>query len=307
MLTNAQYVNLWNVHFLPIVPAGTAMPLYDEYIIRENMFQDYLDIFRGINTRGNIAIRPEEPAIWYYEHPFFNAIGTPLLRNTPCINNVFIAEAPPQVNGGVIKYVYNLQLAGGAYITAPLQAFDINTNGMPTIDRLINLAQLGILIIDIFSFAINYNDIRVDLNILGSTLDFFNNLHNPYSIENRINEIQIQGLFCNNFNVNDRLNTVFIAPPQTSILLANYVNLHPHPFLNFRMGHNTFHVMHQDIIIANFIYEGFPPGTNLVAVAGVGNYPLNVARVPIFACTAYSGAYTVPSALFIKSALGLPL
>jgi hypothetical protein len=305
MLTNVEYEDLWNIHFLQIVPIGTTMPRYDEYIIRENMFQDYLDIFRGENTRGNIAIRPHEPAIWYYPHPFFNAYGTPLLGNTPCINNVLIAEAPPQVNGGVINYLYNVQLAGGAYITAPLQAFDINTNHMPTIDRLINLAQLGILIIDIFSFAINYNGIREDLNELGSTLDFFNNPHNPYSIENRINEIQ--ELFCDDFNLNDRLNTAFIGPPQTSILLANYLNLHPHLFLNIRMGNNTFHVMHQDILPANFIYEGFPPGTNLVAVPGAGNYPLNVARVPILACTAYSGAYTVPSALFIKSALGLPL
>ena len=73
------------------------------------------------------------------------------------------------------------------------------------------------------------------------------------------------------------------------------------------MGHNSFIEMHQDIIIANFIYKGIPPGTNLVAVPGVVNYPLTVARVPILACTAYSGSYTVPSALFIKSALGLPL
>jgi hypothetical protein len=309
MLTIAQYNALWIHNPLGMGSFATitgiaAPPPYADYVIRENMFEDYLDIFRGNNTRGDIAIRPIVPPVWYYEHPFFNADGIPVIENVPCIKYVLIAEAPPQVNGGVINYIYNLHLPGGNYITAPLNALNINPDGMPTLVRLINLAQVGVLIIDLFPFALDYGDYRCDLNCNGITINFLNNLHNVYSIENRINNIMEEELFCNDFNINNRLNCAFIAPSKTSHFLAGHINLHPHHFLNFRIGHNTFLPLHPAIVIFRYSYFGFPIGTHLVANPGIPNYPITVVNVPVFACTTYNGA-GAPSSLFIKNALGL--
>ena len=58
MLTRPQYENLWETHFSRIVPASILMPDYCEYLNREHMLEDYLDIFRGINTRASRAIQP---------------------------------------------------------------------------------------------------------------------------------------------------------------------------------------------------------------------------------------------------------
>ena len=308
ILTSSQYHALW--HHNPIgmgsfaTITGAHLPAYNDYVIRENMFEDYLDIFRGRNTRHH---RPMPVGGWYYDHPFFNTDGTSKLKTKPCIKYVLIAEAPPQINP-ILKYIYKTTIKGGAYITAPLNAFCVTKkiiNGSQ-IDRLVALAKEGVLFIDLFPFAIKYDEFRCDLNYYGITLDFFNNLHNVYSIENRINHIREQGLFSDDFNLPYRLNTVFIAPPKTSHFLANYVNLYLHPFLNFRMGHNTFIPLSPTIIISGYFYIGFPTGTNIVAIAPViPNYPITVNKVPIFSCTAYSGSNTSPSSLFIKSALGL--
>lgn len=66
MLTLAQYNSLWFHNPLGMGSFATitgiaAPPPYADYVIRENMLEDYLDIFRGMNTRGNLHIRPEVP------------------------------------------------------------------------------------------------------------------------------------------------------------------------------------------------------------------------------------------------------
>lgn len=141
MLTPEQYEALWihtpnEINSFATITGIEAPPANDEYVIRENMFQDYLDIFRGVNTRGDIVIRPQEPGEWYYEHPFFNANGISLLEETPCIYNVLIGEAAPKKKGKEYKndlkpheyltYIYNVEIPGGGqYITSILNAFNV--------------------------------------------------------------------------------------------------------------------------------------------------------------------------------------
>ena len=108
MLNEEQYEDLWNDHFAPIVPAGTIMPPYNDYVIRENMFEDYLDIFRGINTRHIRQIFPVGG--WYYEHPFFNADGTCILVNIPCIKYILIGEACPAFGANYFYDIYNKRI-----------------------------------------------------------------------------------------------------------------------------------------------------------------------------------------------------
>jgi hypothetical protein len=316
MLTLIDYIALWNhrpngIDSFATITGIAPPPPYADYVIRENMLEDYLDIFRGINTRHTRPIIPFGDD-WYYPHPFFNADGSTKLKEKPCIKYVLIAEAPPQVNGGVINYIYNLHLAGGAYITAPLKAFGINPNGMNKLNRLINLANQGVLIIDIFPFAINYNRFRNDINLAGITLDFFNNFLNLYSIAFRINNIQ--NLFCYDFKKDNRLNAALIGPPITSLFIADYINT-PHltpGFLNFRIGHNVFlfpNVLPPPIPPISYIYPIIIPNS-LMGV--LFNYPLvtvaggNIFRVPYYACCCYNETRGEnPRDLFIKSALGL--
>ncbi len=338
ILSHAEYLNLWTAQaqhgFGQIVPS----PCYHEYLQREIYFQDYLDLYIGVATftrinigaffyvqitgnpiLGDVGIPPHPDLVLVnggneylmvdYDYPWMAELAN---ANNRCINYIIIAEAaPPQnqriaayrLNDNVNSYFYNYQhTLHTQYFTAPCSAFDILDGNK--IHKLIELANNGVLLLDLFPFAINYNDIREFLNDSGITSNFFSGAH-TYSITNRVDALINNHLICEDFELN--INAVFIAPPRISYYLGNLINDGlVIPNLNFRMGHNTFHLMDPHITIAGFIYQGFPPGTFLVTEPGIPNYPITVLRVPILACTAYSGAYTVPSALFIKNALGLP-
>jgi hypothetical protein len=88
-LNENEFVQLWNEHFAPLTNA--AIPDFHEHLVSERMLEDYLDIFRGHNTRvGNIQMP--------YPHPFFDADGNPLLVEIPCIKYILIGEARPPLN-----------------------------------------------------------------------------------------------------------------------------------------------------------------------------------------------------------------
>lgn len=339
ILTHADY----NFRWTEPAPHGFGQtgcpPCYHEYLQREIYAQDFLDLYIGVPTFNRVPIAgffyvqitgnpilgglgiPPHPGLVLmhgvneyllvdYDYPWMAELAN---ANNRCIRYIMIAEAAPQqnlriaaygLNDNLNSYFYNYQHTQHTlYFTAPCSAFGIHIG--TKIDKLIGLANNGVLLLDLFPFAVNYNigGLRAFLNHHGVSENFLNGTH-TYSITNRVEHIADNGLICDNFELN--INTVFIAPPQTSYHLGNLIN---HglvlPNLIFRMGHNTFHLMVPDIHIAGFIYQGFPPGTFLVAAPGIPNYPITVTRVPILACTAYSGAYTVPSALFIRSALGL--
>ena len=193
MLTEAEYNGLWEDNFAPKF-GGILIPDYDQYNIRENMFQDYLDIYRGFNSRN---IRLIQPNPWYYEHPFFDNNGNLKLDKVPKIKYILIAEAAPNIQINInqinqIKYIYNTNLMGGQYITAPLNAFGIIANN--TIDRLLLLASKGALIIDLFPFALEYTNLR-DI-IINNKIDanFWQSNDNPYSMNNRLHQLKNENL-----------------------------------------------------------------------------------------------------------------
>ena len=195
MLTNDEYNDLWNDHFAPIA-AGTMMPLYIEYAIRERMFQDYLDIFRGENTRIDGFGMP-------YPHPFFESDGkTPILKEKPCIKYIMIGECAlplkPNIpvkricnipNGDTNNtYFYNiLHLGNTPYLNAPRLAFgcpDYRPCPENKIKTLLCLASKGVLLIDLFPFAINYNNLNIEnqiiLNLFKSKINYINEVLCPY-------------------------------------------------------------------------------------------------------------------------------
>jgi hypothetical protein len=83
-MTRKQFIDHWNRDFAPLT--NEIMPSYDEFIISERMLEDYLDIFRGFNSRdGNIDMP--------YNHPFFDAEGNPLLSTKPTIKYILIGRS----------------------------------------------------------------------------------------------------------------------------------------------------------------------------------------------------------------------
>jgi hypothetical protein len=198
MITAGQYATLWNDYFAPIPEIG-EMPNYQEFLISEAMLQDYLDIFRGVNTRGNAVIRGLLAGIAMpYPHPFFNPDGTPILDEAPCIQYILVAEVrrPNQYQ----TYFYNLDHNNPTtYLSAARKAWGCPDN-LPKRDTLLCLASKGILLLDLFCFAIPLDtNKREHLNFNGATSLFWNNPANPYNLQSRI--VSINNLLCENWDL----------------------------------------------------------------------------------------------------------
>ena len=315
MLTLAEYGHLWQAHFFGIVPAGVIMPDYCEYLDREHMVEDYLDIFRGINTRASRAIQPCHG--WYYPHPFFDKKGKGKIEK-PCIKYIMIGEAAPSsaiphfdINGNDLEnsYFYNVtHQENTQYFTAPCNAFGVV--GATKNDKLLHLASKGVILLDLFPFAYSYSGtIRTALNNNNVTFDFWHNLNNNYSVASRLRHLPVA----------QNCKGALIAPPIISHHIAAGLNFGLNgghavapvgpPYTNlglvFRMGVNTFlpHHFHFN----NHFFNGIPPGTNLIPwYAAIPAYPLfGITSVPIYCSCCYSGAGIVPHELFIRNAFGV--
>lgn len=189
MLTKKQFDDLLG-EFKKALPKGT-IPDYNEYVESENKFEDYLDIFRGINTRmersGSSNIK------WYYDHPFFN--GDKLkLEKKPCIRYVMIGEARPKPNEPVINncggdenntYFYNVtHVKNTRWLSEPCRAFNtlLTRPSCPNQKAalLLDLASKGYVLVDLFPFAITFtSSIRKKMNDLGITNFFYSNYLDP--------------------------------------------------------------------------------------------------------------------------------
>jgi hypothetical protein len=172
------------------LPKGT-IPDYNEYVESENMFEDYLDIFRGINTRMERS--GSSNTKWYYDHPFFN--GDKLkLDKKPCIRYVMIGEARPKPNEPVINncggdenntYFYNVtHVKNTRWLSEPCRAFNplLTRPSCPNQKAalLLDLASKGYVLIDLFPFAITFtSSIRKKMNDLGITNFFYSNYLDP--------------------------------------------------------------------------------------------------------------------------------
>jgi hypothetical protein len=303
MLTITEYTNLWTYP----APNGFAQPMatlpdYNYYVIRENQYQDYLDIFRGHNTRG-VRIAPHGG--WYYNHPFFNDNGLvyEYTVENPQIQYFLIGEAarPLGVNN---TYFYDINHGTSDYFTAPCSAFNVGVATKAI--RLFNLAMQGVVLIDIFPFAVSYStDFRNFLNDNDITENFWSGL--PQSVGDRI--AVLQNLVVHNPKL------ALIAPPLISHHIAEGINYGLWPVFgtSVRLAIN---ILNPPIIPAGPPYPPFianiPAGTSLIGlpphiyILPLGSNPTFTIQVPTYACCAYSGSGQAPHELFIRNAFGLP-
>lgn len=227
MLTKKEFEDQWNRDFAGLAPlAGEQMPSYDQFRISERMLEDYLDIFRGFNSREGGMEMP-------YPHPFFDENGNPLLKEKPYIKYILVGEACPPLKipislnkcGGDENntYFYNITHVGQ---TPWLSAPRLNWGCPPfrpcpnnKVKTLLCLASKGVLLLDLFPYAISYGPVRPLLNGGGVTKSYWDDLGNPYSLSNRITAIQ--GLLCNNWDLS------LVAPCIISGFIINTIIVFP--------------------------------------------------------------------------------
>lgn len=212
-MTKEEYKNLWETHFASKAK-GIIMPDYCEYLEREHMFEDYLDIFRGSDTRTTRLIQPCNG--WYYPHPFFNPDGTPKIQDKISIKYILIGEAAPDNKSAT--YFYNiLHTKTTPYFNQPCKSFGINAADKT--DKLLELASKGVILMDLFPFAISFNSfkgLRKLLNKSGVTLSFWNNSLNPYNLQERI--FKLSYFLCDDWDL------TMIAPCIISEHIVNKLN-----------------------------------------------------------------------------------
>ena len=258
-------------HFNAFNPNANIQQLYQSYLVRENHFEDYLDIFRGLDTRLQRQQNVNLP------HRFQN-----ILQNGYSINYILIAEAAPF---GANYIYYN---GSGSYITAPLNAFFVNNVGnMNAINRLSTLAANGVIILDLYPFNLQFNlkqgALRNQLIKNNTTFNYLMNHNNIYSVINRVNAIINTGANC---NLNNGVNTAFMATPNINKYLCAALQNNPINPLIIQNGLNQ--------IIGSQIQNNF------------GNlYPKgNLNVVPQY-CAEGCAASGWPHATLIRNALNL--
>lgn len=147
-ISPAQYSNLWN-QYLALL-AGNPQPPYQAYLDRENFLEDYLDIFRGLDTRATRGLSGS--------HPFHAQLSDPLFV-APKITYLLIGEAAPAESS---TFFYNLDHKDQTnWLGAPLEAFGCGgsypTNRNEKIEALFALAMKGFLLLDLYPFALAYS------------------------------------------------------------------------------------------------------------------------------------------------------
>jgi hypothetical protein len=220
MFTNSEYDKLWNDHFHTLgIP---KVDTYDDYVVRECYFQDYLDLFRGYNSRSKRILSDDKTLPCHGEHTYFkdstenNAADClwDILRDDiikeidsnkiqkensklrvrlgekklPKIEYILIGEAPAkqaksekdlkdseQEQLGKHKkyplpyncntYFYNPnQYKPTNYFSAPFKALvgkkSKHDKSSEKKKELIELANEGVLLLDLFPFALDYDKIR---------------------------------------------------------------------------------------------------------------------------------------------------
>jgi hypothetical protein len=247
-MNQQDYQKLWDNYFAPQI--RVPMPDFLQFTEAERLLQDYLDIFRGNNSR--VAGQPT-----LYEHPFFKPNGSPKLESIPQIRYILIGECrmplkAPKLNECVPfkgdtenTYFYDIRhVKPTPYFNKPLKVWEFE--GKITCPRekakaLLHLASNGVLLLDLFPFAINYTTgIRQSLNEGGITKSFWDDPLNPYNLKSRI--CSIRSL------LHEEWDLTMIAPVTISAHIVNPINgfavlpivptgLHPSQFQSIGMAH----------------------------------------------------------------------
>ena len=183
------------------------MPPYADYLSRENFLEDYLDIFRGRDTRPLRGLPGP--------HPFHVQLSDPEFVK-PKIAYILIGEA---AHSSSDTFFYNpAHLTPTNWLRSPLEAFGCGGSYPKTpnekIEALFALAMKGFLLLDLYPFALAYSK-----KIAGKTL----RSHIPYipfwdHLVDRINGLSAHGL------IQDDCLLAFSGPASTHHQIADQLH-----------------------------------------------------------------------------------
>lgn len=337
ILSYEEYISRWTA------PAGFGQiidpPCYHEYLQREVYKQDYLDLFFGKKTFERNEIDEKYyvkiPDLEIPLHKSYTIVHEKQLfilvdykypwtceeLKERSIEYVMIGEAAPSDMAYFFYYVLNLQNEKTlkknknnkiikdykGYVTAPYSAIIKETtkkcNDSDKRDILIEFAKKGVLLVDLFPFAVDYDKLRNRLikdEEESLSFKYFKKL-----------EEEIKFL-TNKISFKKEFKSVLIAPTKISYQLAKIINKKNVSVLNLEKGENRFLAEHNNK--NNFFFKDIQT-TNLlnghykIAITSINKKTkekkIKALSVPIYKCCAYSEAGTVPHATFIKNALGI--
>jgi hypothetical protein len=283
MLKEDVYKDLWETHFTGVGIRKTSKEDdnpnncpndYCDYLIREHMFEDYLDIFRGVNTRDHRTIKLCEE--WYYPHPYFE--NNVCLIDTPALKYVMIGEAAPSSGE---TYFYNIKhWDSTSWLSAPVKAFSLPykkpINEDEKRDLLLELAKEGYLLIDLFPFSLKFtSNIRKKLNSKGVSDFFYKRL------QTKIGDILIGLKEDQNADINTDIKVAFSGPPTVHHYLAYKINIGTLTLLHSLKCHTDPNSLS--------LKGSLPPPT----------------QQPYFLCCTYDATNQNPHELFIRNAFDL--
>jgi hypothetical protein len=197
-----KYTELWEKCFAKITKQ--TMPSYDDYIIRHNFFEEYLNSLGGTKVRY-----------------------------------ILVAEAAPYSGA----YFYNYELPCGLitpYFKQVVKAFDLKHEIKLTkenaLKTLTDITQKGILLLDLFPFALTFTTALRNILIQnGAVKEFWDGY--DYSIKTQIIDL----CKSNNITLDPEWDLCLIAPPVISTeIVENYKALDVKPCTNGNHNQKTF-------------------------------------------------------------------
>jgi hypothetical protein len=297
-MTPTQYGLLWGL--FPRIPGIPTIPPYADYLSRENFLEDYLDIFRGRDTRAARGLAGP--------HPFHAQLSNPLFV-APKIAYVLIGEA---ANSSSSTFFYNpTHLSSTNWLRSPLKAFGLGIAYPKTskekIDALFALAMKGFLLLDLYPFALAYSSkMRAGIDYI----PFWQHLVD-----------RINGLHSVGFVQEDCL-LAFSGPAKTHHQIAVQLhNQHLHGAVHriglpsnctlywgtniLTLGTTSIPPTHEKSLICQWHFPG-----KIFHLDGNANNPVDGSFdffAPKYKCETWDGSYVNgPSSKFIKVAFKLP-
>ena len=300
-MTPTKYSLFWGL--FPRIPGMPTMPPYADYLSRENFFEDYLDIFRGHDTRATRGLTGP--------HPFHAQLSDPDFV-APKIAYVLIGEA---ANSRSPTFFYDpTHLKSTNWLRSPLDAFGSGIAYPKTpskkIGALFALAMKGFLLLDLYPFAIDYS-IKISGRTLRSLIPYI-----PFwdYLVDRINGLSAVGL------VQKDCLLAFSGPASTHHQIA--VQLHNQAFhgapLLISLPHHCTLTWGDNILtdghgasvpptaVRPLLFNWRIPGLVLDLD---GRFPVVATNFysPKYRCETWDGSFVNgPSSKFIKVAFNLP-
>jgi len=167
-----------------IVMPGNPSEWVRQYLQYNQHMEDYIDLFRGRNTRRERWLSdPDAP------HPY-EAL---LQNNNPIgqIRYILISEAPPKEVRSTYFYNSN-HLDRTHWLNAPLGAFDYPVNPKSKEEKIAaleHLARQGVLVLELYPIPLSQQTDRSSLIKAGVAATYWGNKENTLSVANRLEQL----------------------------------------------------------------------------------------------------------------------